>query len=125
MSTFPVSVFLNFHPMGAKELEKKFQTILAELKKRYPRFVDAFHKFFETAEGEGVLDRKTKELISVALAVKSQCPYCIAFHVKNALSLGATEAEILESAYLAVLMGGGPTLAYMGYVFDALKEFKK
>ncbi len=110
--------------MGAKELYKRFGETLKELSEKHPDFVKAFHNFFEVAEGEGALDKKTKELISVALAVKSQCPYCIAFHVKNALELGATEDEIIESAYLAVLMGGGPSLAYMGYVFDALKEFK-
>jgi AhpD family alkylhydroperoxidase len=109
--------------MSAKELNRRFAETLNKLAKRHPKFIKAFHSFFEAAEGEGALGRKTKELISVALAVKSQCPYCIAFHVKNALELGATEEEIIESAYLAVLMGGGPALAYMSYVFDALEEF--
>ena len=104
---------------------RKFGELLAELRKDYPKFVESFMEFFEATEGEGKLDRKTKELISVALAVKSQCPFCIAFHVKNALNLGATDKEVLEAAFLAVLMGGGPSLAYLYYVFEALKEFKK
>ena len=111
--------------MGEMEkFHKEFETLLLNLGKEFPKFTEAFMEFFKAAEEKGALDQKTKELISVALAVKSQCPFCIAFHVKNALKLGATEREILESTFLAVLMGGGPSLAYTYYVFKALEEFK-
>ncbi|WP_029520367.1 carboxymuconolactone decarboxylase family protein [Persephonella sp. IF05-L8] len=102
---------------------KRFLALFEEIKKDYPTFVDGFMKFFAATEGPGALDKKTKELISVALSVKSQCPYCIAFHVKNAIAEGATRNEIIEAAMVAALMGGGPCVAYMKYVFDACDEF--
>ena len=102
---------------------KRFQALFEEIKKDYPTFVEGFMKFFQATEGPGALDQKTKELISVALSVKSQCPYCIAFHVKNAIAQGATRAEIVEAAMVATLMGGGPCVAYMKYVYDACDEF--
>jgi len=102
---------------------KRFLSLFEEVKKDYPKFVESFMGFFKATEGPGALDSKTKELISIALSVKSQCPYCIAFHVKNAISHGATRAEIVESAMVAALMGGGPCVAYMKYVFDACDEF--
>ena len=55
--------------------------------------------------------------------MKSQYPYCIAFHVKNAVAQGATRDEIVEAAMVAALMGGGPCVAYMKYVFDACEQF--
>ena len=102
---------------------KRFLDLFEEIKKDYPKFVESFMGFFKATEGPGALDSKTKELISIALSVKAQCPYCIAFHVKNAVTHGATRAEIIESAMVAALMGGGPCVAYMKYVFDACDEF--
>jgi len=102
---------------------KRFLALFEEIKKDYPTFVESFMGFFKATEGPGALDTKTKELISIALSVKAQCPYCIAFHVKNAISRGAKRNEIVEAAMVATLMGGGPCVAYMKYVFDALDEF--
>jgi len=98
---------------------------LAYFRENTPEQMKAFHELLEATEKEGVLDKKTKELISVALAVIKQCVYCIAFHVKNALDAGATKEEILEAAWVAVLMGGGPALMYAQYVIKALEEFGK
>ncbi len=102
---------------------KRFLALFEEIKKDYPSFVNGFMNFFKATEGPGALDTKTKELISIALSVKSQCPYCIAFHVKNAVAQGAKRDEIIEAAMVAALMGGGPSVAYMKYVFDACDEF--
>ncbi|OYT31032.1 alkylhydroperoxidase [Candidatus Woesearchaeota archaeon ex4484_78] len=89
------------------------------------KIMGAFHHFMEVSESEGKLDKKTKELISLALAVKSQCKYCIAFHVKNCLDLGVSEEEMLEAAWVAVLMGGGPSLMYMQLVKEAIEQIKE
>ncbi len=85
---------------------------------------EAFQNLLEVCEKDGVLSKKVKELISVALAVKSQCKSCIVLHVKNAMDAGATRAEILEAAWVAVLMGGGPALMYLQHVMEALNEFE-
>ncbi|MDO0916726.1 carboxymuconolactone decarboxylase family protein [Streptomyces sp. DT2A-34] len=61
--------------------------------------------FEETDSG---LDRRTKELIAVAVAATTQCPYCIDAHVKNAHKEGATEAEVAAAVMIsAALRAGG------------------
>lgn len=103
---------------------KAFMDLLEIVKKENPKYVEAFFEFFTETEKPGALDSKTKELISIALSVKSQCPYCIAFHTKRAIQLGATKEEIMESAFVATLMGGGPSIAHLRYVVDACEQFK-
>ncbi len=108
-----------------KELLKEFYSYIQHWKKTSPEQIQKFIELLEVIEKPGVLDTKTKELIAVAISVIVQCKWCIAFHVKSALDHGATPEEIREAAWVAVLMGGGPQLAYMQLVEKALKEFTK
>jgi len=104
------------------KLDEVMTTVQRAIKEN-PREAKAFMEFVEKAEGKGVLDVKTKELISVALSIAEHCEWCIAFHVKNALEAGATRKEIMEASFVAVLMGGGPSLMYVKLVMDAIDEF--
>jgi AhpD family alkylhydroperoxidase len=79
----------------------------------------------EYVEKEGALKVKDKALIAIACAVVAHCEWCVAVHVKHALDSGATENEILESAWVGVLMGGGPSLMYAQGVLKALEDMKK
>ena len=98
---------------------------LTYLGKEYPDLMKAFSGFMGAVEKEGALSRKTKELISIALSVVKECKWCIAFHVKNALDAGATKEEIMESCFVAALMGGGPALMYTQLVVKALEDYSK
>ena len=71
---------------------------------------------------KGALDVKTKELLAIGAGVSSQCEWCIAIHVKNALDVGATREEILEAGWVTVMMGGGPKLMYMQGLLKALED---
>ena len=73
-------------------------------------------------EKPGALDKKTKELMSVSLSIVTHCKWCIAFHVKGALDAGATKDEIMESCFVATLMGGGPALMYTQLAVKALED---
>jgi AhpD family alkylhydroperoxidase len=73
---------------------------------------------------EGALSYKTKELICIALGVAAHCSYCIASHVNKAVHAGASRREIMEAGFVAVKMGGGPSMAYMTQVIAACDEFK-
>ncbi|MGY4687795.1 carboxymuconolactone decarboxylase family protein [Petrotoga sp. DB-2] len=99
---------------------------MEEFSKTNPEQMGSFQNMMEAIEKEegAALNKKTKELIAVALAVARNCEWCIAFHVKSALDAGATEEEILEAAWVAVLMGGGPALMHAGLVLEALKDLK-
>ena len=97
--------------------------LIGDLKKEAPEQIDAFDAFMATVEKPSALDRKSKELINVGLAVAAQCEWCIALHTKGALDAGASRAEIIDAAMQAVLMHGGPALMYMTPVIEALDEF--
>lgn len=107
---------------NTNELLKEVQASVGKMQKEYPTYMAPFGMFMKKAEGEGALTKKTKELISVALSVTSECKWCIAFHVKKALDSGANKEEIMEACYVAVLMGGGPAMMQMGRVMKALED---
>lgn len=110
------------------DMNKDLQEVkesLAKLGKEYPELMKAFSGFMGAAEKEGALSHKTKELISVALSIVAHCKWCIAFHVKNALDSGATKEEIMETCFVAALMGGGPALMYTQLAVKAIEDFSK
>ncbi|MDD4049747.1 MAG: carboxymuconolactone decarboxylase family protein [Candidatus ainarchaeum sp.] len=110
--------------MCALEEEKKFNDLFIYLKKNSSQHINEFQKFMATVEEDGKLSSKIKEAVALGIAIKSQCKACIFLHTKKALNKGYTEEEILEIAWVAVLMGGGPSLMYMTYVKEALEEYK-
>lgn len=97
--------------------------IMNHLGEKTPEQMNAFKEMSAEIAKDGALSAKTKELIALALGVQSHCSYCIAMHVKKSLDMGLTEDEILEAAWVAVLMGGGPSLMYISQVKEALEEF--
>lgn len=101
-------------------LLEEANAMLKELKKATPDKFEPFMEFMKGAKHAGALTDKAKNLTLVALAVANQCDWCIAIHVTNAVKSGATSEEVLEAAWLAVLMGGGPKLMYMKVVLDEL-----
>jgi AhpD family alkylhydroperoxidase len=73
---------------------------------------------------EGALSVKHKELIAVGIAVATRCQPCIYSHVEKSLKAGATGAEIMEAAGVAVMMGGGPAYVYVPVVAAALEHLE-
>lgn len=107
-----------------EKLAKELNEVAEELGKRSPRVGGQFNVFLRHAFEDGALSAKTKRLIALAGGIVRGCEWCIATHVKKALEAGATEQEIVETCYIAVVMGGGPSLAYSKFALQALKEFK-
>ena len=88
---------------------------LAKLKKMdslAPEVMKAFWAFDKTAVAEGAISVKNKELIAVAVAVTTQCPYCIDIHSSNARKAGATDAEIVEAAMVAASLRAGGAVTH-------------
>ena len=69
------------------------------------------------------LDRKTKELIALAISVASQCDGCIAAHARGAAHHGASTAEVAETLGLCIHLMGGPGTVYAPRAFVAYQEF--
>ena len=77
-----------------------------------PETEDAFRAFSQKVFADGALPAKTKQLIAVAVAHVTQCPYCIKGHTKSARRLGATPEEIMEAIWVAAEMRAGGAWAH-------------
>jgi AhpD family alkylhydroperoxidase len=88
---------------------------LAKLKKMdtlAPEVMKAFWAFDKAAVADGAIPVKYKELIAVAVAVTTQCPYCIDIHAGNARKAGATEAELVEATMVAASLRAGGAVTH-------------
>ena len=82
----------------------------------------AFREFGAAVFRDGALPRKTKELIAVAVAHVTQCPYCIAGHTRAASRNGASPAEIMEAIWVAAEMRAGGAFAHSAIALSLLGE---
>lgn len=96
---------------------------IQKIGKLSPKKMEAWSKFSLMTEKSGVLTPRQKELISLSLAINAKCDWLISLHVKNCLKSGATRKEIIETTWLAIQMGGSPSLMYSQLVLEALEEF--
>ncbi|MDB6027169.1 MAG: uncharacterized protein JWM68_3392 [Verrucomicrobiales bacterium] len=88
---------------------------LAKVKKMNdlaPEVMKAFWAFDKAAVAEGAIPVKYKELIAVAVALTTQCPYCIDIHSGNARKAGATEAEMVEAGMIAAALRAGASVTH-------------
>jgi AhpD family alkylhydroperoxidase len=88
---------------------------LTKMKKMGELAPDAFKAFiaFDKAAFEGgVIPLKEKELIAVAIALTTQCPYCIEIHAKRAKKAGATEQELTETTLVAAALRAGGAMTH-------------
>src|SRR5215475_5317829 len=88
---------------------------LAQIKKMNdlaPELMKAFWAFDKIAVADGAIPVKYKELIAIAVALTTQCPYCIDIHGNNARKAGATEAEIAEAAMVAASLRAGAAVTH-------------
>jgi AhpD family alkylhydroperoxidase len=105
-----------------KEITRDISNSLAKLRSEAPEMMKGFGELATAATKDGVLDKKTKELIALALGVASRCDGCIGFHTQALNRLGANRQEVIETLGMAVYMGGGPSLMYAA---DALSAFEE
>jgi AhpD family alkylhydroperoxidase len=98
---------------------------LKKLRTGIPDTMQAFSALAKAATRDGALDKKTKELIALALGVAAHCDGCIGFHAEALVRLHATRQEIEETLGMAVYMGGGPSLMYAADAIAAFEQFEK
>lgn len=87
-----------------------------------PEPLDAFKAFSKAVFAAGALDEKTKQLIAVAVAHVTQCPYCIKGHTQGAARKGATPEEIMEAIWVAAEMRAGGAYAHSNLALQTLDE---
>lgn len=105
-------------PRTIKTMYNKYN--LAKLKKMdtlAPEAMKAFWAFDKAAVADGAIPVKYKELIAVAVAHTTQCPYCIDIHAGNARKAGATDAELVEAALVAASLRAGAAVTHATHLF--------
>jgi AhpD family alkylhydroperoxidase len=105
-----------------KEITKDISKSLAKLRVQAPELMKGFADMASAATKDGALDKKSKELIALALGVAAKCDGCIGFHTQALAKLGATQEELVETLGMAVYMGGGPSLMYAAEAISAFEE---
>jgi AhpD family alkylhydroperoxidase len=87
-----------------------------------PEAYAAFRTFSQKVFADGALPSKTKQLIAVAVAHVTQCPYCIRGHTELALAKGATEQEVMEAIWVAAEMRAGAAYAHANLAIDTMNR---
>src|SRR4051812_50103156 len=87
--------------------DMKHLTKLKKLGELAPEAFQGFVKFDEAVFKDGAIPLKYKELMAVAVALTTQCPYCIEIHAKKAKKAGATEQELAETTLVAAALRAG------------------
>jgi AhpD family alkylhydroperoxidase len=103
----------SLYPQSTKDLARTRRDLAPEIE-------EAFQQFSRAVFQEGALSGKTKQLIAVAVAHVTQCPYCIRGHTKAASRAGATSQEIMEAIWVAAEMRAGGAYAHSALALDAI-----
>jgi AhpD family alkylhydroperoxidase len=99
---------------------------VGEQRKRLaPAPAEAFKAFSQSVFAQGALPTKTKQLIAVAVAHVTQCPYCIRAHTKAAMQHGATSEEIMEAIWVAAEMRAGAAYAHSTIALDTIEQAQR
>jgi AhpD family alkylhydroperoxidase len=92
-------------------------TRLKLLDENSPEAMKAFWAFDKAAFAPGAIDTLNKQLMAVAVALTTQCPYCIQLHVRAARSAGATDEMLAETATIAAAMRAGGAITHASHLF--------
>ena len=103
------------YPPSSRELVEKRRALAPETEK-------AFQAFSHQVFADCALPAKTKQLIAVAVAHVTQCPYCIKGHTKASLRHGATRQELMEAICVAAEMRAGGAYARTAISLTAMHE---
>jgi AhpD family alkylhydroperoxidase len=106
-----------------KSITAEVSASLAKLRADIPETTRGFSALAQAAGKSGALDKKTKELIAMALSVAARCDPCLGFHAEALVKLGCTRAEFEEMLGMCLYMGGGPALMYTAYALQAFEEY--
>jgi AhpD family alkylhydroperoxidase len=84
-----------------------------------------FRTLGKGAYADGAINKKTKELIALAISISTGCDGCIAYHAQRVARLKASREEVVETVMVAVQMGGGPGMTYAGQALKAFDTFSQ
>jgi AhpD family alkylhydroperoxidase len=103
------------YPTSTRELAQKRRELAPETEA-------AFSAFSRQVFADGALPAATKQLIAVAVAHVTQCPYCIRGHTRAALRAGATRQQVMEAIWVAAEMRAGGSYAHSALAIDEMEK---
>ena len=105
----------SMYPQTSRELAEKRRSLAPEIE-------GAFRQFSQATFRDGALPGKIKQLIAVAVAHVTHCPYCIQGPTKAALRDGATPEELMEAIWVAAEMRAGGAYAHSALALETIEE---
>ena len=90
---------------------------LKRLDENAPDAMKAFWAFDKATFEPGAIDALHKQLMAVAVALTTQCPYCIELHTKTARQAGATDQMLVEVTMVSASMGAGGAITHASHLF--------
>jgi AhpD family alkylhydroperoxidase len=84
-----------------------------------PDGMKAFWAFDKAAMAAGAIPVKYKELLALAVAFTTQCPYCIELHSGRAREAGASNEEISETVVVAAALRAGAAITHGSHALKA------
>jgi AhpD family alkylhydroperoxidase len=109
--------------MDWKNSRNELLSNIGELNRYAPDSVGAYMQASAAGSKSGHLDEKTRQLISLAVAVTTRCDGCISVHSHEAVAAGATREEIAEALGVAMSLNMGAALVYSSRALQAATEF--
>ncbi|WP_417431997.1 carboxymuconolactone decarboxylase family protein [Kiloniella sp.] len=91
---------------------------LPKLSKGAEKATSAFWTYNEAVMADGAVPQKYKELIAIAVALTTQCAYCLELHKKAAYEAGANEKEIAETVHVAAALRAGAAVTHGTHLFN-------
>ena len=108
----------HFFPQPSREINEKRASLA-------PEAMEAWRNFSRAVFKEGALPEKYKQLIAVAVAHVTQCPYCIRSHTALAVRKGASQEEIMEAIWVAAEMRAGGAVAHSALAINEMEKLEK
>jgi AhpD family alkylhydroperoxidase len=102
----------------------QWKSSLVKLRTDAPDVARAFGGMHVAMMKEGALPTREKELIALAVGIVQGCTDCIYLHTESAVRAGATRAQVVEAAGVAVMMAGGPAFVHVPAVLETLDHLK-
>jgi len=109
------------YPAIVRDLSANLNTLRTDMAPT----MQGFSALSQSATKSCALNKKTKELIALAIGVATRCDGCIGFHTEALVKLGASRAEVEETLGMAIYMGGGPALMYAADAIGAFDQFQE
>lgn len=91
---------------------------LKKLDEASPQAMKAFWAFDKAVFQESAVSSLNKQLMAVAVALTTQCPYCIEIHTQEARKAGATDEQLAETALVAAAIRAGGAVTHAAHLFD-------